>query len=77
MWCQVAASGGVVPYQAPWVGVGFSLSKENLTPGLAFAAAHPQTELTTTKVVPFALIAASMVSTSFTCLNPTAVNSLV
>ena len=53
----------------------FSLSKENLTPGLAFAAAQPQTEFTTTKVVPSALIAASIVYTSLTCLKPTAVNS--
>ena len=37
----------------------FSFANEIRTPGLAFAAAQPQTEFTTTKVVPSALIASS------------------
>ena len=50
-----------------------SFSSESLTPGLAFAAAHPQTELTTTNVVPELFIALSIsddvVTVSYTHLT--------
>ena len=36
---------------ASWSGV-FSFERDFITPGLALAAAHPQIEFTTTKVVP-------------------------
>ncbi|SHL08251.1 hypothetical protein SAMN05443669_100214 [Flavobacterium xanthum] len=50
-------------------------SNESFTPGRAAPAAHPQTELTTTKTVPFELMAASTYSALRRSSKPADVSS--
>src|SRR5690606_25884403 len=52
-----------------WAGF-FVFLKLILAAGLAFAAAHPQTEFTTTKVVPSWLMALSTASAVYNSSNP-------
>src|SRR5690606_28876156 len=52
-----------------WAGF-FAFFKLILAAGLAFAAAHPQTEFTTTKVVPSWLMALATASAVYNSSNP-------
>src|SRR5690606_34218400 len=53
----------------------FSFAKLKIAPGLAFLAAQPHTELTTTNVVPSALIASSTSVVVCNDLKPAETNS--
>ena len=53
----------------------FPFCNDRTTPGRAFFAAHPQTELTTNSVVPLLLIADSTSSFVFKSLKPDSVSS--